>query len=249
LETTDKPANADVDFMSMLAHQLTTPLATMRWYAELLRMAKMTKPLEPAQDDMVREILLGATRMNDLIEGIHTISRLEQGKFTDEPGAVSMVEVVGAVQAHFQADITAKKLAYSVEASQPPAVTARPSVVSLIIEKLLGNAVRYTPEGGTVTVTLRQASAQEMTRATVQTGEGVLLSVADTGCGIPQDQHDKVFSKFFRADNVGGPAEGTGLGLAAAATAVAKLGGAIWFESEVDKGTTFFVVLPTAAQN
>lgn len=245
-----QPANADVDFMSMLSHQLTTPLSTMRWYAELLRMAKMTKPLDPAQDDMVGEILAGAARMEELISGIHAISRLEQGKFTDEPADVLLADVVTVAQAKLQADITAKKLVFTVDAPQPvPAMTTRASVVSLIIQNLISNAVKYTPEGGTITMGLHPASAQETTQAKLQTGDAVCISVADTGYGIPQDQQDKVFSKFFRADNISNlDIEGAGLGLAAVAVAVSKLGGAIWFVSEVDKGTTFSVVLPTKTQ-
>jgi signal transduction histidine kinase len=189
--------------MSMLVHQLTTPLGTMRWYAELLRLGKMTTPLDAAQADMVNEILLGATRMSDLLNGIHDISRLEQDKFTDEPAPVLLADLVASVQAQHQADITAKKLTCTVTASQPGlSIVARPSIMALIVQNLVSNAIKYTPEGGTVRIDLRPASVPEATQAKIQNGNRVLLSVADTGYGIPQDQHAMVFSKFFRAENV-----------------------------------------------
>jgi signal transduction histidine kinase len=231
----------------MLSHELSTPLATMRWHAELLRLGKMTTPLDTGQADMVNEIILGATRMGSLINDIHDISRLEQGKFTDEQVPVSLVELVGTLQTKLQADITAKNLTFAMQPSEPaPSVTVRPSIMTIIVQNLLSNAVKYTPKDGSVTVVVRPALAEEITRAQVQENDCLLLSVVDTGYGIPADQQAQVFSKFFRADNVRSlDVDGTGLGLYIVATAVAKLGGGVWFESEVGHGTTVSVVLPS----
>jgi signal transduction histidine kinase len=192
-----------------------------------------------------------ATRMSDLLNGIHDISRLEQDKFTDEPAPVPLANLVTSVQAQHQADITAKKLTYTVTASQPGlSIVARPSIMALIVQNLVSNAIKFTPEGGTVHIDLRPASAPEAAQAKIQNGTGILLSITDTGYGIPQDQQAMVFSKFFRAENVASLGiEGNGLGLAGVATAVRKLGGGIWFESEVDHGTTMTVVLPANNQS
>jgi signal transduction histidine kinase len=243
----DTPAGGDVDFMSMLSHQLSTPIGAIRWYGELLRMGKMTTPLDAGQADMVNEIILGATRMSNLLNGIHDISRLEQNKFTDEPAPVVLADLIATIQTQHQAEVTAKRLQVSVAASQPGlSVVARPGIVSIIVQNLVSNAINYTPEGGTIQITVRPASSEEAARADVQNQDCVFLSIADTGCGIPQDQQSQVFSKFFRGENVVNMGiEGAGLGLAGVATAVSKLGGGVWFESEAGRGTTLFVVLPT----
>ena len=240
-------AVADADFMSMLVHQLTTPLGTMRWYAELLQTGKMTNPLDSAQADMVNEILLGATRMSNLLNGIHDISRIEQNKFTDEPASVQLADIITTVQNQQQSEITAKGFSFNVTVDQSvPNVVARPSLITLVVQNLVSNAIKYTPEKGTIQITLRQATNEEAARCKAPGESCVLVSVADTGYGIPKDQQALVFSKFFRGDNVASMGiEGNGLGLAAVAAAVSKLGGALYFDSEEGQGTTMFVVLPT----
>lgn len=229
----------------MLSHQLDTPLGAIRWNAELLRTGQMTKPLDAEQAEMVGEIIAGAVRMDQLITDVHNCSKLAQDKFTDKQ-AVSLAAVVSTVSEECGKDITAKHLAYTAAIDQAvPPMTASPSMLSVLVQNLLSNAIKYTPDGGTLTVTLRPATAEEIARAATKTATGLFLSVADNGYGIPADEQDKVFSKFFRAENVSNLGiDGTGLGLYIVATAVAKLGGGVWFESEVGRGTTLFVVLP-----
>ena len=247
--------STEVDFMSLLSHELTTPLGAIRWNAEILRMGTMTKPLDAEQAKIVDEILVATARMNDLVTDVHEASWLERNKFGDEPTEIVLAEVISQAESNLQATIAGKKLAFTVEAeSSLPKLTARLSTVLLIVQNLISNAVKYTPDAGSVHVTLRLATSDEAARATRPEAGGqsgtrqhVLLAVADTGYGIPAAQHDQVFSKFFRGDNVRALGiDGTGLGLYIVGQAITKLKGAVWFESTEQQGTTFYAVLPVS---
>ena len=133
-----------------------------------------------------------------------------------------------------QPQIKAKKLRFDVVFD--PSLRPLPLDVKLtdmIFLNLLSNAVKYTPEGGSVKLAVDNKQ------------EGVLITVTDTGYGIPVDQHDHIFTKLFRADNVREhDADGTGLGLYMIKTILDNVGAKIWFDSVENKGTTFFVLIP-----
>jgi len=249
LDKTDNADHSEIDFMSALSHELSTPLGSVRWNAELLKMGKMTKPLDAEQAQIMDEIIAGVKRMSAFITDIHEASWLERDKFGDDPAPTSLAELVSQVQGEQQTNIAAKKLTFTIETEpELPAVTAHPSTLLLIAQNLLSNAVKYTPAEGSVRVTLRTATDDEAAKSAHADRKCIFMGVADTGCGIPAAQHDQVFQKLFRADNVRAmEVDGTGLGLYIVSLAVAKLGGAIWFESAEQQGTTFFVVLPQDA--
>jgi signal transduction histidine kinase len=249
LDKTDNADHSEIDFMSALSHELSTPLGSVRWNAELLKMGKMTKPLDAEQAQIMDEIIAGVKRMSAFVTDIHEASWLERDKFGDDPAPTSLAELVSRVQGEQQADITAKKLTFTVETEpELPAVKAHPSTLLLIVQNLISNAIKYTAAEGTVKISLRTATDDESARIAHNDQQCIFLSVADTGFGIPAAQHDQVFQKLFRADNVRAmEIDGTGLGLYIVSLAVAKLGGAIWFESAEQQGTTFFVVLPQDA--
>jgi signal transduction histidine kinase len=207
----------------------------------------MTTPLDAEQAKMVDEILLGTIRMGELVNDVHESSWLERDKYADEPVPTALPELIAQAQSQQQADITAKKLQFTVDAdtSLPP-IVARPSTLLLIVQNLLSNAVKYTPANGSVQVTLRPATTSEVAKISASYDQNCLyLSVTDTGYGIPAAQQDQVFQKLFRADNVRSmEINGTGLGLYIVSLAVTKLGGAVWFESTEQKGSSFSVVLP-----
>jgi signal transduction histidine kinase len=239
--------NSDVDIMSLLSHELSTPLTTIRWYSELLKMGKMTTPLDTEQAKMVDEILMATDRMSELVNDVHESSWLERDKYADEPAPTSLAELIAQVQSEQQADIATKSLQFAVDTDPLlPPIVARPSTLLLIVHNLLSNAVKYTPLEGSVQVTLRLATDAEAAKINAPHDQNFLyLSVSDTGYGIPASQQDHVFQKLFRADNVRAlDINGTGLGLYIVSLAVAKLGGVVWFESTEQKGSNFFVVLP-----
>jgi len=105
----------------------------------------------------------------------------------------------------------------------------------MVVQNLLSNSVKYTPEKGKIEISLTLDSKKKM----------LLFKVSDNGYGIPKNQQDKIFTKLFRADNVRGKdTEGTGLGLYIVKAIIDNSGGKVWFESKEDKGTTFYVTLP-----
>jgi signal transduction histidine kinase len=245
-----KPGNTDirVDFMSMLVHQLSTPLAIMHWNAELLRKSKMSKPLDAAQTEFVNGILDGAKHMGALLEGMQTASHLDRDIYDDDPALTDIATILQQAQAELAPKIDAKHLkSTSAIASNLPQLQVRPSLLRYVVQNLLTNAVAFTPDNGSVAVELRLATAEETSRLEGQ-GSALLLRVTDTGYGIPADALPHIYEKLFRADNIRALGlAGPGLGLYIAATAVTKLRGAIWCESTENQGTTFFALFPVAA--
>lgn len=244
---TAKFTHPDIDFMALVSHQLSTPLAAVRWYAELLRKGKLAKPLDDTQAQFVDEILEGAARMGELVGDMSNASRLDRNKYTDEPTPTAWASIITDERDQLQADLGAKQhqLTLHLDQSLPP-VQARPTLMHMITQNLLTNAIKYTPDHGRITANLRPASAAEAARLKKPAPEAQVLEVADDGYGIPQAQQPHIFEKFFRADNVRALGiYGSGLGLYIVATAAAKLGGHVWFESAEQKGSRFFVVLPS----
>lgn len=242
----DKGDAAEIDFMSMVSHELSTPLGSIRWNAELLRSGRMTTPLDDGQAQLADEIIAGVKRMGDLVDDIHEASWLERDKFADEPTEVAIADIIRQAQADLQTVATTKHLNVVFQDDNSlPKIMARRSTVLLILQNLLSNAVKYTPENGSITVHARVAEDPEMACCPSSAGSGVCISVIDTGIGIPTAQHNRVFSKFFRGDNARAlGADGTGLGTYIISLAVASLQGATWFESNEGQGTSFFVVIP-----
>ena len=108
-----------------------------------------------------------------------------------------------------------------------------PKLIRIVIQNLLSNSIKYTPAGGTITLTIEQKT------------KDVIMSVKDSGLGIPVGQQGNIFTKLFRADNVRqAETDGTGLGLYVAKAVVAGAGGKIWFTSVENKGSTFYFTLP-----
>ncbi len=246
MKTPPEPTRPEIDTMSMLAHQLSTPLAAIHWYAEMLHKGKMAKPLDETQSQFLDEILDGAARMGELVEDIHNVSRLDRNKFSDEVASTSLAKIIAEDHDQLQTAASDKKLKLRIQAdTHLPEITTWPSVLHMIVQNLLSNAIKYTPDQGSIEVALRSATAEEAAKLGHHPDAALLISVSDTGYGIPKAAQTHIFEKFFRADNVrslGIP--GSGLGTYIIAAATEKLGGAAWFNSTEQQGTTFFVVLP-----
>ncbi len=245
----DNPVPSEVDFMSLLTHQLSAPLTTMRWYVDILQKGQMTTPLDAEQSKIMSEVAAAVTNMGNLLDDIRESSWLERDKYSDEPTAVSLADLLSEVRAQQQAAITDKKIEFSVEIdASTPSINARHSTLTSVVKNLITNAVKYTSEGGSVHVVARPAAADEAARLARKGQDCVLLSVVDTGCGIPAAQQDQVFKRLFRADNAQlAGVEGTGLGSYIVFLATKKLGGDVWFTSSENEGSTFYVVIPVMA--
>jgi signal transduction histidine kinase len=175
-------------------------------------------------------------RMDALVQDLLDISRIETGRIKLELRPVCLAAIVDEVVRLLRHEFEARQQILSLDAPPDlPPVRADRARLAQVLTNLLGNAYKYTPPGGSIRL-----------RAEVQNGT-VLCSVADTGIGIsPQDQ-EKLFEKFFRAeDEFVRQVEGTGLGLSIAKSIIELQGGEIWVESELGKGSVFSFTVPVA---
>ena len=173
--------------------------------------------------------------MVELVNTLLDVSRIEMGTFIVELRSTNVVKLVRSVVEEQKPQIDDKKITFlSSFEDNIPLMQADPKLLRMVIQNLLSNAIKYTPDKGRVEVSLF-----------LDNKKNVILKISDTGYGIPKNQHNKIFTKLFRADNViGKDTEGTGLGLYIAKSIVEQAKGKIWFESDENKGSTFFVVLP-----
>lgn len=240
---------AKSEFVSLASHQLRTPLSAIGWYSEMLLNGDAGK-LTKSQQEQVTEIYEGNQRMVELVNSLLDVSRLELGKLQNDAVPTSVTDIAHSLHLELTPSVKAKDMTLTMDVDQKlPKVTADPKLLRMIIQNIMSNAVKYTPAKGSVNVTLRSATseASELHNLSLKQplSKYMLLKVTDSGYGIPKSQHDKIFQKMFRADNVRAlDVEGTGLGLYIVREVVQKLGGKIWFESEEGKGTTFYVVVP-----
>ncbi len=224
-------------FVSVAAHELRTPLASITGFVEVL-LDEAAGPLTDVQREYLEIVQQSARRLETITGNLLDVTRIEAGRIelilkpTDLPALVESV----AAEYEPQLDARAQRLTLRAQPDLPPALCDQTRVAQ-IIGNLLSNACKYTPEGGLITVSVTRAEE-----------EGFLqVAVADTGVGIAVEEQERLFTRFFRAASAQQTgASGTGLGLYIARSLVELHGGRIWFESDVNKGSTFYVTLPIA---
>lgn len=226
---------AKSEFVSLASHQLRTPLSTVSWYAEML-LSGDVGDIQGSQREYLEEIYKGNRRMVELVNALLNVSRLEVGSFSVDPEPTHIIPIAESVLAEIKPIVDKKALVVLTEFGKDlPVLNADPKLLRIVFQNLLSNAAKYTPEGGRIGLHVLLDDEKQH----------ILLKVSDTGWGIPKEQREKIFSKLFRADNVKSmDTEGTGLGLYIVKSIVEQAGGTIWFESEMNKGTTFTVTLP-----
>ncbi len=222
------------EFVSLAAHQLRTPLSAIKWTIRMLLdgdLGEITKE----QRNFLGKTYQSNERMISLINDLLDITRIEEGRYLYKPVLADFEAICQFVINSFKDEIKKKKIRFEFKKPQKklPQVKVDVEKIRLTINNLLDNAIRYTPAGGRVTVSLRSVK------------EKIELSVKDTGVGVPKDQQGRIFTKFFRGANVMRMAtEGSGLGLFITKNIIEAHGGEIWFESEEGKGATFYFTLP-----
>lgn len=228
---------AKTEFVSIASHQLRTPLSSVSWYVEML-LAGDTGELNIAQKKYLGEVYNGNQRMVKLVNDLLNVSRLELGTFIINPEPINIVELAQSVAGEQKPQIDQKKITFSLVLEKNiPEISADPKLLRMVAQNLLSNAVKYTPEKGKVKLSLYFDDKKK----------AIILEVSDSGYGIPKNQRDKIFTKFFRADNAREKdTEGAGLGLYIAKSIIDRTGGVVRFESKENVGTTFHVTLPLA---
>ena len=216
---------------------MRTPLAALKGFADMLLVQtarKRGQALSAWQQEALQEIELATSRQVDLTEELLDLSRLQAGRLLLQRTPTNMIPLVQRVATMLQQTTTWHQLEVRTTHSSLVA-NIDPGRIEQVLTNLIGNAIKYSPQGGTVTITvLEETSAQ-----------AIGISVQDSGIGIPKHQHALIFGRFMRADNaLAWGISGTGLGLYICRELVEQLGGHLWFESEEGAGSTFFLTLP-----
>jgi signal transduction histidine kinase len=222
------------DFVASVSHELRTPLTSIRGYLELLHDGE-GGPLTGNQREFLTVIDRNADRLLRLVGDLLDVAQIDGGQIVLERERVALAAIAEDAVEGARAVACTRGIDLISEASAAPFVHADPSRLAQVVDNLVSNALKFTPTGGTVRVRV----AAEADRA--------VLTVSDTGMGIPKDEQARLFERFFRANAAGERAiPGTGLGLWITKTIVDAHEGAIAVTSEAGSGTTFVVELPLA---
>jgi signal transduction histidine kinase len=220
------------ELLSIVSHQLATPVSSIKWYLEMLQDGDMGE-LNKDQKEHVGAMRGIGENMSDLVSMILDVSRIQLGRMKIEKQDLDLNVFFHDILATIEPKATEKnvRLHKNIPVSLPVAKLDR-RYTNMTIENLLSNAVKYTPSNGEVFFDV----AIKDNKLTVV--------VKDTGMGIPENEKAKIFGRMYRASNARNAVDGNGFGLFVAKGAVEAQGGKIWFESTEGKGTTFYVVLP-----
>lgn len=220
------------DFVSFVTHQLRTPLSGIRWMLDLARQNEMDE--ETAS--FIADAYSSAERLIGLVNDLLDIGRLESGRLTGSPEPVDLRATLDSILADLAPLVASKSLDLQRSALDVPPVLADPQLARQALLNLVSNAVKYTPDGGRVTIEARLRDGL------------VSCAVADSGIGIPAASQPRLFEKFYRAENASTiDTEGTGLGLYLVRLIAERSGGTITCASVEGQGSTFTLTLPAAA--
>jgi signal transduction histidine kinase len=234
--------DAKTEFVSFVSHELKQPMTSIKGYTDLL-VKGTAGELNEVQLGFLETVRTNVNRMDTLVRDLLDVSRIESGRiklnFTDVP----FEQIIEDALRTIRGQIEAKQQTLEVDTSSDlPRVRGDRDRLVQILTNLVSNAHKYTPEGGHITVrTRRWLDGKD----SVGQEEFVMCSVTDTGIGMSPEDQQRLFTKFFRADD---PAvrsvAGTGLGLAITKSMVELHEGEIWVESEIGRGSTFAFTIP-----
>jgi len=221
------------EFVSIVSHQLRSPLSNLKWVIEILMSGKVC-PVAEEQIEYIQILRENSKRMDELVSDLLTVSRIEQNRLPLQEEKTSLKKLV--VKIINETEILAKASNVEIEFSfddEMPEIVFDPSQVKLAIANLVENAVRYAKTKGLVKVRLKKQK------------NNLCLEVEDNGVGIPEKDQKYIFQKFFRSENAKKhQTEGSGLGLYIAKSIIEKSGGKMGFYSKENKGSTFWLTLP-----
>ncbi len=229
------------EFVSVASHELRTPMTAIRSYA-WMALHRSDVPLSQKLEKYLVRILMSAERLIGLVNDMLNISRIESGKIEITPEKVDIIALSKDVvdEAYYSKGLE-KNIHISVLEEKMPPVFADPAKLRQVMLNIIGNAVKFVPEGGQIAVSF------------FTDGKMVEISIKDTGPGISKEDLSKLFKKFSRLENsytALASSGGTGLGLYISRNLIELMHGKVWASSEgLGKGTTFTFSLPVATEN
>ncbi len=235
---------AKSEFISFVAHELKTPMTSIRGYTDLLAQGAVGS-VSPSQANFLATIRVNADRMASLVSDLNDISRIESGRLRLEYASCSLSEVLAEVLQGLHSQMEAKEQSLTIDLPPDlPLVWVDRGRLIQILANLVSNAHKYTPAGGAIRISAER-SANRWDPAGPP--DVVHCQVQDSGLGIPPQEQKYIFQKFFRSeDRLVRDLPGTGLGLHITRNLVELQGGRIWFDSELRRGTTFHFTVPEA---
>ncbi len=221
--------NLKTDFVNTVSHDLRSPLTSIIGYLDLIQ---RVGNLSDEQKKYIENVNFSVHSITSLINELLNLGRLEVIK-DNQMEEVALIPTIQYSVEGFrnQAEKRSQTLTYKID-KKLPTLMGNPIQLRQMMDNLIGNAIKYTPENGKVEVTAKRL------------GEKVVIEVSDTGAGIPAEEKSKIFEKFYRLKNVDGSIQGTGLGLAITKTIVGNHQGKIEVKSILGKGSVFTVILP-----
>ena len=229
------------EFLGIVAHELRTPLASLRGFAQtlLVQTAQGKGPhLAAWQEKALAGLDLAAARLGELTDDLLDMARLQAGQLELHPEPTDLVPLVQRAVTRLQLT-TERHSIVLVPSVERLVLSIDPRRIEQVLSNLISNAIKYSPKGGAIEVTIAEESERQE----------ALLSVRDPGIGIPAQQQAQIFQRFVQADNARAYGiEGTGLGLYLCRALVERHGRRIWFESVEGQGSTFFFTLPVVSK-
>ncbi|MCJ7827876.1 ATP-binding protein [Patescibacteria group bacterium] len=222
------------EFVSIAAHQLRTPLSTIKWALRIVLDGDVGK-LAPKQTEILESGYQSNERMIALINDLLNIARIEEGRFLYEFSPHSLEDLVKKIIDNLASTINEKKIKLIFKKTSKPLPSVKIDVekMELAVHNLLDNAIGYSSDSSEITVSINRDK------------KNIKVMVSDNGIGIFKQQQKQVFTKFFRGNNaIKTGREGSGLGLFITKNIIEEHGGKIWFESKKGKGSTFWFTLP-----
>ena len=221
------------EFVNVVSHQLRGPITNIRWISEFID-TEGVKVSKDKKAEYITNLKENIARVGELIDDLLIVSRLEENTLPIRKKDFSLSEIISETASRSSVFAEASRVKIKTKiAKNIPDIFFDPSLVKLVIENLVDNAIRYSKPGGTVEI-----KAEEIT------GE-VRVEVKDGGVGIPDEDKKFIFQKFFRAENsLKDKTKGSGLGLYIAKEIIEAGDGKIGFDSQAGKGTRFFFTLP-----
>jgi signal transduction histidine kinase len=257
------------EFVSLTAHQLRTPLSAIKWTLRLLLDGDLGE-ITQEQRDFLQRTYNSNERMIHLINDLLNITRIEEGKTIFKLTPSNLENIIQIVIDSLKEKLEMKKInfKYNKPEKELPLIKLDTEKIEIVISNLLDNALSYTPAEGSIEISLNEINNKEKAKPSTSfskplsstgslaggparnarpsnAGRAIEFVIKDSGIGIPKSQQKRIFTKFFRGENViRMDTEGTGLGMFIAKNIVEAHNGKVWFDSQEGKGTTFHFTLP-----
>ena len=214
------------DFISNVSHEIKTPLAVIQNYATLLQDDTLDSE---TRKNHAKTLIAASKRITDLITNILKLNKLENQEIQEKHERFNLTEALSESVVEFETIIEKKKLELNCDFDDVNIFSSK-SLLEIVWNNLISNAIKFTPENGKIDIILKRK------------GKDAEIKVADTGCGMTSEVGAKIFEKFYQGDT-SHSTQGNGLGLALVKKVIDILGGEISVQSEVNKGSTFTILL------